>query len=35
MEKKSVKLEHVAASEAASLYTIIFENDNMSEFSKL
>lgn len=34
MEKKTLKLEHVEASEKASLYTIIFENDDMSEFSK-
>ena len=34
MEKKSLKLEPVKASETASLYTIIFDNDDMSEFSK-
>ncbi len=34
MEKRSVKLEPIAATDTASLYTIIFENDDMSEFSK-
>ena len=34
MAKKSLKLEPVKATETASLYTIIFENDDMSEFSK-
>ncbi len=34
MAKKSLKLEPVKTSEVASLYTIIFENDDMSEFSK-
>ena len=34
MEKRTAKLEHVKASETASLYTIIFENNDMSEFSK-
>lgn len=34
MAKKTIKLEPVKASDSASLYTIIFENDDMSEFSK-
>lgn len=34
MAKRSLRLEPVKASEIASLYTIIFENDDMSEFSK-
>ncbi|MDE5880854.1 MAG: hypothetical protein K2H60_03915 [Muribaculaceae bacterium] len=34
MAKRSLKLEPVKASEIATLYTIIFENDDMSEFSK-
>ncbi|MDE6806412.1 MAG: hypothetical protein K2M62_00495 [Muribaculaceae bacterium] len=34
MAKKSLKLEPVKATKTASLYTIIFENDDMSEFSK-
>ena len=34
MEKRTAKLEPVKASETASLYTIIFENNDMSEFSK-
>jgi hypothetical protein len=33
MDKRSLKLEHITT-ESASLYTIIFENDDMSEFSK-
>ena len=34
MEKRTAKLEPVKASETASLYTIIFENNDLSEFSK-
>lgn len=34
MAKRKLKLESVKASDTASLYTIIFENDDMSEFSK-
>ena len=34
MAGKFLKLEPVKASEIASLYTIIFENDDMSEFAK-
>ena len=34
MAQRSLKLEPVKASEIASLYAIIFENDDMSEFSK-
>lgn len=34
MEKKTAKLEHVNESDSASLYTIIFENNDLSEFSK-
>lgn len=34
MAKRILKLEPVKASEIATLYTIIFENDDMSEFSK-
>ena len=34
MEKRTAKLEYIKASETASLYTIIFENNDMSEFSK-
>lgn len=34
MAERTIKLEPVKTSEMASLYTIIFENDDMSEFSK-
>ena len=34
MTKRTLKLEPVKASEIASLYTIIFENNDMSEFAK-
>lgn len=34
MANRQVKLEHVRTGESASLYTIIFENNDMSEFSK-
>lgn len=34
MEKRTAKLEPVKAGETASLYTIIFENNDLSEFSK-
>ena len=31
---KITKLEHVAKGAAASLYTIVFNNDDLSEFAK-
>ncbi len=34
MTNRAVKLEAVQSSDRASLYTIVFENDDMSEFSK-
>lgn len=34
MTKRTLKLEPVKATETASLYTIIFENNDMSEFAK-
>ena len=34
MENRSAKLESVKSSETASLYTIIFENNDLSEFAK-
>lgn len=34
MAKRALKLEAVKATETASLYTIIFENNDLSEFSK-
>lgn len=34
MTKKTIKLDHIKTSEEASLYTIIFENNDLSEFSK-
>ncbi len=34
MAKRTLKLETVRATDTASLYTIIFENDNLSEFAK-
>lgn len=33
-ETKKIALELVSKSESASLYTIVFENDNVSEFAK-
>lgn len=34
MTKRALKIETVKASETARLYTIIFENEDMSEFAK-
>ncbi len=34
MTNRFLKLEHITHSDTASLYTIIFENDDISEFSK-
>ena len=34
MEKRKLRIETVKATEKASLYTIIFEKDDLSEFSK-
>lgn len=34
MEKRTLRIETVKATETASLYTIIFEKDDLSEFSK-
>lgn len=34
MTSRTIKLERIKSTETASLYTIIFENDDLSEFSK-
>ena len=34
MEKRTARLEPINTGETASLYTIVFENDDMSEFAK-